>query len=168
MSRRQAENPVMTIPSRPLPFTAAKAVLAALALAGANAAVADLSPDAQAGQRLFSGQTPMSAQIVGHRSALPPPASRCVNCHATGTSASASGPREVAPSFGPVLSAKLLVEPAARRGGPPSRYDEAALCRLLRSGVDPAYIIIPRAMPRYELSDTDCRALWLYLNEVRN
>jgi hypothetical protein len=156
----------MTIPLRPLSFDAAKAIVAALALAGASAIATDLSPAAQEGQRLFSGQTPMSGQIVGHRSALPLLASRCVNCHAAGASTSASDPQDVTSSFGPVLSAKLLAEPVARRGGPPSRYDDAALCRLLRTGVDPAYIIIPRAMPRYELSDAECRALWLYLNEV--
>ena len=50
-----------------------------------------------------------------------------------------------------------------RRGGPPSRYDAAGLCTLLRSGVDPAHVIILRTMPRYDINDADCQSLWLHL-----
>ena len=53
-----------------------------------------------------------------------------------------------------------------RRNGPPSRFDEASFCRLLRTGVDPADIVVPRAMPRYAIDDTDCRALWAYLSRL--
>ena len=105
-----------------------------------------------------------------HTTALPPQASRCVNCHAAGTApptpASASSAASTSTqSFGPALNAKLLLQDTRRRGGPPSRYDEAALCKLLATGVDPAYIIIPASMPRYELPPADCKALWAFLTQ---
>jgi hypothetical protein len=36
---------------------------------------------------------------------------------------------------------------------------------LLRTGVDPAYIVISRKMPRYVLDDEQCLDLWHYLLE---
>ncbi|MES1162053.1 MAG: hypothetical protein ABUL50_03210, partial [Rhizobacter sp.] len=67
-------------------------------------------------------------------------------------------------TFGPTLSSRFLLDARSRRGGPASRFDAASLCRLLRTGVDPASIIIARAMPLYELSDRDCAALWAFLS----
>ena len=37
-------------------------------------------------------------------------------------------------------------------------------CALLRTGLDPAYVLINVAMPRYTLNERDCTALWRYLN----
>lgn len=68
--------------------------------------------------------------------------------------------------FGPALNAKLLTRSIGRRGGPPSQYDEAAFCKVLRSGIDPADIVITRAMPRYTLDDKQCSALWHYLSRI--
>ena len=127
----------------------------AIALASCEAS------DAERGRRLFAGELPLLARIAGHDAALPSHASRCVNCHgvADGAAGAAS-----APSFGTPLSRARLVNPQPRRGGPPSRFDEASLCRLLRSGVDPAHVMVPSAMPRYEIDDADCRALWAHLS----
>jgi hypothetical protein len=116
---------------------------------------------ARRGFALFSGAAPLQGTIVGHSSVLPPAAARCINCHAIGTAVPAS-----AASFGPLLTRQGLTGAAARRGGPPSRYDAAAFCRLLRQGVDPAWVIVPRSMPRYALSDADCHALWTHLTET--
>jgi hypothetical protein len=69
-----------------------------------------------------------------------------------------------APRMGPTLTPALLTVAVRRRGGPPSRYDAASLCALLRTGVDPAHVIILRTMPRYDISDADCRSLWLHLS----
>jgi len=63
------------------------------------------------------------------------------------------------------LSRHSLASLQPRRGGPPSRFDDSSLCRLLRTGVDPAHVVIQRSMPRYELSDADCRALWAHLSK---
>jgi hypothetical protein len=161
-----------------LPTSVASAIRA-LVLAGGlacAAAAAAQAPDAERGRRLFSGDLPLTGAILGHSAALPAQASRCANCHAAGSAppsagraASAAGTAisAPAPSFGPALNAKLLLQPAPRRGGPASRYDEAALCKLLSTGVDPAYIVLPTSMPRYELAPGDCKALWAYLTQAR-
>lgn len=122
----------------------------------------------QAGARLFDGRAPLVGQVLGHNQALPVQAARCANCHgaqagwvpAAGASASTPSQR-----LAPVLSAALLRRSQARRGGPPSHYDAASLCRLLRTGVDPAWVMLPRGMPRYQISTSDCQALWAHLAE---
>jgi hypothetical protein len=114
---------------------------------------------------LFSGVLPLQGTIVGHSSALPPSAARCINCHAIGSAAPASAAS--AASFGPLLTPHGLTGAVARRGGPPSRYDAPAFCRLLRQGVDPAWVIVPRSMPRYVLTDADCHALWAHLTGAK-
>jgi hypothetical protein len=110
-----------------------------------------------AGRALFEGDQALAARIAGHESALPAPASRCVNCHGP-----PAGSEPVPASVRP-LSAATLAEPVARRGGPPSRYDARSLCTLLRSGVDPAHVMVQRAMPRFDIDDLQCEALWQYL-----
>lgn len=114
---------------------------------------------------LFSGVLPLQGTIVGHTNALPPSAARCINCHAVGSAAPASPSASAAAPFGPLLTPPSLTGAVARRGGPPSRYDAPAFCRLLRQGVDPAWVIVPRSMPRYVLSDADCHALWAHLTD---
>jgi hypothetical protein len=118
--------------------------------------------DATRGRQLFVGEAPLAARIVGQDFALPTQATRCVNCHGS-TAATPGASGAVAQPAAPALSAATLGESIRRRGGPPSRYDAAALCVLLRSGVDPAHVMIQRTMPRYEISDADCRALWLHI-----
>ena len=136
------------------------------------AGVAAQASDAERGRRLFNGELPLTGKVTGHATALPAQASRCVNCHAAGSappsaSAAAAPASASTQSYGPVLNATLLLQDARRRGGPPSRYDEAALCKLLGTGIDPAYFIIPASMPRYELDPADCRALWVFLTRPR-
>jgi hypothetical protein len=132
---------------------------AALAVAACGAS------QAEHGRRLFVGEQPMKGRIVGHDIDLPTQSSRCVNCHATAAAAAGAGASRVADTqaFGGPLTAERLKSLMPRRGGPPSRFDEEAFCRLLRTGVDPAYIIIPRSMPRYDLPDADCHALWRHV-----
>lgn len=120
---------------------------------------------AERGRQLYFGELPLAGRVSGHGTDLPPDAVRCINCHAAGSAPAASAGAAAA-SFGPALNADMLTRPTPRRGGPPSRYDENALCKLLSSGIDPAYIIIPRNMPRYTLSAADCHALWSYLSRL--
>ncbi len=129
--------------------------LLGLLVLGGAAFAAD-APGAARGRQLFEGQAALPARITGQDFALPTQASRCINCHG----AVAVGTQRI----GPVLAAATLAEALPRRGGPPSRYDAASLCKLLRSGIDPAHVIIARTMPRYEISNADCRSLWLHLN----
>lgn len=151
------------------PPETAIATVRALALASglvASMGAAAQAADIERGRRLFNGDLPLTGAVSGHTTTLPPQASRCVNCHAPG-SAPPSGSASAAStqSFGPALGPKLLLQDTRRRGGPPSRYDEAALCKLLSTGVDPAYIIIPASMPRYQMTSADCSALWAFLTQ---
>src|SRR5207253_1429315 len=110
---------------------------------------------------------------------LPPEVVRCNNCHARevagmapATAAlvliSASGVTaeerpDSSESYGPILGSRTLMQRVARRGGPPSVYDAVLLCRVLRDGVDPAHVVIDQTMPRYTVTDAECRALWSFL-----
>ena len=161
-----------TTPGRTGPGTGVRTVLAVLVLGAALGAVATArhgpqTRDAQAGQRAFEGSTPLAARIEGHETALPPTATACANCHRPAPQvATVAGSAPAAAAFGPRLHRALLTEPVARRGGPPSRYDPASFCRLLRTGEDPAGVLLPRAMPRYELDDAACAQLWQHLLRV--
>jgi hypothetical protein len=137
-------------------------VLAALLLATTEDTIA---ADVTRGRALFDGSAALAARVHGQDFALPAQASRCVNCHLVPAvpAFAASAPADGAPP----LTAESLSTLSRRRGGPPSRYDATSLCTLLRSGVDPAHVMIQRTMPRYEISDTDCQALWLHLLERR-
>jgi hypothetical protein len=119
------------------------------------------------GDRLFHGEAALSARIVGHTMALPATVSRCMNCHETRSTAVSAAASAVAGGqagrYGPALDHATLAQPQARRGGPPSRYDAPSLCTLVRTGVDPAQVMIPQTMPHYEIGDADCAALWAYL-----
>jgi hypothetical protein len=126
------------------------------------AVVASADPGLNLGRQLYRGELALAGTISGHAQPLPPVATRCTNCHSReSTAQAASG----AASFAPLLTRDRLLGPIARRGGPPSRYDEAAFCRLLRTGIDPAIMLIPRQMPRYEIDDAQCQALWTYLTD---
>jgi hypothetical protein len=122
--------------------------------------IAAAQPGPDLGRQLYRGEVPLPGTINGHTQPLPPVATRCTNCHSRESAAQAASG---AASFAPLLTRERLLGPIARRGGPPSRYDEAAFCRLLHSGIDPAIMLIPRQMPRYAIDDAQCKALWTYL-----
>ncbi|WP_250468060.1 MULTISPECIES: hypothetical protein [unclassified Caballeronia] len=44
-----------------------------------------------------------------------------------------------------------------------SHYDPIAFCRAIKDGVDPADIVLRRAMPRYKIADAQCAALWQFV-----
>jgi hypothetical protein len=129
-------------------------------------ALADSDASAVRGRQLFHGDIALPARIIGQDFALPSAASRCVNCHGPASGGSSAASPANAQRIGPPLNAAALTDAVRRRGGPPSRYDAGSLCTLLRSGVDPAHVVILRTMPRYDISDADCRALWLHLTDL--
>jgi Cytochrome c len=149
----------------------ARALAAVLlaALAGSLGCQTRESPLVKQGKAAFTGSVPLKAHMVGHTTELPPSAVRCQNCHQTGPAPASATPAPTvsserpSDSFGPILNRSALTEARRRRGGPPSKYDAAAFCRLLKDGVDPAHVIIPMTMPRYQLSQQECDALWEYL-----
>jgi hypothetical protein len=135
---------------------------------GAVPAVPFAQPAEQAlGARLYVGQQMLAGYIVGHETPLPTTASRCINCHELAAAPAPSAGAQKTAAFGPRLSPEGLKELAARRGGPPTRYDLDAFCELLRTGVDPAKVIIQRAMPRYRIDRPQCEALWIYVTQPR-
>jgi hypothetical protein len=144
-------------------------LLPAIALLG-FAVRRGLAPDpvVRAGKALFAGDVPLKARMVGHDTDLPSMAVRCSNCHsrqpvpsavATSPTADLSLPRD---TFGSSLSRLSLLDKRSRRGGPPSRYQEASFCRVLREGIDPASVMIAQTMPRYRVTDEECHQLWTF------
>ena len=109
---------------------------------------------------MVHGAASLQGAIVGHPEALPPRLLACANCHQEGAAGLAAA------SFGPRLDGTHLTEMRGRRGGPPSAFSPTSFCRMLRTGVDPASILITRQMPRYTLDDDQCLALWHYLTET--
>lgn len=153
-------------PERAVRRIAVSVVTAAVLLAGACVGLDELAArrETALGARAFDGRAPLDARIEGHLAVLPGGAAACANCHLpSATPIGAAGEPRAAASLGPILDRERLTERLARRGGPPSRFDERSFCRLLRTGEDPAGVILPRAMPRYEIDDAGCQQLWRYL-----
>ncbi|CAB3810230.1 hypothetical protein LMG28614_07234 [Paraburkholderia ultramafica] len=124
-----------------------------LAFAAASAAAAPSGETAEWGRAIFHGETALTAHLRGDTRPLPEFALRCANCHTQSSGATA---------FAPSLSAAYLLEPIPRRGGPPTRYDREAFCKVLATSIDPAAVMLANSMPQYVLSDDECTALWAY------
>lgn len=108
------------------------------------------------GEAIFTGRQPVSGRIRGHDSDLPAEVVACQQCH---TGAAPDGGTTAAPR----LDGAFLLQPLQRRGGPPSVYDATSFCKLLRTGIDPAFVLIDRIMPTYRVTDAECEALWQYV-----
>ena len=106
------------------------------------------------GCALFNGQHPMAAHLRDDDRPLPAGTTRCVNCH-VGTSK--------APAFAPPLTHDALLGATSRRGGPISHYDATTFCRAVKDGIDPASVLLRKSMPRYQIADAECMALWRYV-----
>jgi hypothetical protein len=125
------------------------------------------------GAAMFFGREPLRAHIREHEGSLPPEVVRCANCHGDSSrndldlgSGTTSGKSAAAPGPGTRrIDRYTLMELRSRRGGPPSAYDRGSFCRLLRTGVDPAYVVVAREMPVYEIDDRRCLDLWRYLTD---
>lgn len=130
-------------------------LIAAAPLAQAAPDVKQIEHLTRQGDALFHGQAPLVARIRHHEHALPAIASRCSNCHGAGAGADI-----------PRLTGAMLTRAQPRLGGPAIGYDEASFCRLLRTSITPNHIVLPQAMPQYQLSDGQCAALWTYLQRV--
>jgi hypothetical protein len=126
------------------------ALLGAARLAGA----AQSCDPANLGCAIFNGDHALSAHLRDDAQPLPDWTTRCVNCHTQTSSTKA---------FAPLLTPSYLLDATSRRGGPPMSYNPATLCRALRDGIDPANVMLRKAMPRYVLSDTECAALWRFI-----
>jgi hypothetical protein len=115
---------------------------------------------ADPGEDLYSGRLPMEARLRGDSRPLAQSAARCVNCHEPGPRQSLADT-----AYAPRLDKTSLATSNPRRGGPSSVYDEQSFCRLLREGIDPAYMLLRRSMPVFEVDDAQCASLWQYLSQ---
>ena len=146
-----------------MPLSAVRIFLwCTLLLAGTANAEASLEVSASAdeksaerGQRIYEGREGIKAKIAGHGEWLLPASSKCINCH--------SGQRPSASA--PPLTRSWLTEVRPRRGGPAFAYDLSSFCKTLRVGIDPEYVMLNRTMPRFDISNHQCAALWAYLTE---
>lgn len=131
-----------------------------------------------AGAALFTGATAITAHLAGDADELPGIASRCVNCHERETTpvggagtkqlAAVQPPRKgerstVAGTYASVLDRAWLTTARVRHGGPSTAYDAASFCTLVRSSIDPASVLVPSVMPRYDATDAQCESLWAFL-----
>ncbi|CAB3808879.1 hypothetical protein LMG28614_06901 [Paraburkholderia ultramafica] len=106
------------------------------------------------GCSIFSGQHAIPAQLREDDLPLPGSTTRCVNCHTRTDSAD---------TFAPPLTPGNLFAAKSRRGGPASSYDQAAFCKALRDGIDPADVMLRKTMPHYQINDVECAALWHFV-----
>ena len=165
----------------PRPLSVAAAIFLASLLLWTGRAWHERQQQAQQsfarGGALFHGQLPLAARLQGHAQALPPTAVRCSNCHeavdrtpagsaAPSAETSASGIASAPRPYAGVIQGEALTMMRARRGGPPSTYDNTRFCELLRTGIDPAQIVISSTMPRYTAAPSDCADLWAYLQHA--
>lgn len=133
--------------------------LLALGLLGSPAGCKGVSKAGDRGEGMFIGRESLKGRIREHQTVLPPEVVRCGNCHAAEKQAGIPAP------LAPRIDRTLLLLERQRRGGPPSAYDPQSLCKLLRTGIDPAYILIAREMPIYDVDDAQCASLWRFLTE---
>lgn len=135
-------------------------ILACLLRPEAASAPANADSSASTGRGMFFGNGALRGTILGHTEALSPRLASCANCHLDEAGLGSST------SFAPTLNRQGMTQLHGRRGGPPSQFSPTSFCRMLRTGVDPTYILITRQMPRYTLSDDQCLGLWRYLMET--
>lgn len=118
-------------------------------------------PAPERGKRIFHGLDVLQATVQKNGTALPAHASKCINCH------SAQTPGGAWPGTSQYLSATTMSRRISRRGGPAYAYDRPTFCHTVRTGVDPAGIVLESKMPRYEMSDAQCADLWFFLSSIR-
>lgn len=140
----------MTVSRQRRPVARIAVALALATVMGLTQAVQPCE-SADLGCSIFSGQHAIRAQLREEDRLLPDSTTRCVNCHTRTDSAG---------TFAPPLTPGNLLAAKSRRGGPASSYDQAAFCKALRDGIDPADIILRKAMPHYQIDDAECAALW--------
>ena len=137
-------------------LAASATICLALAAVVYSASAAQSCDPSSLGCLIFNGQHAIPAHLRDDDRLLPDWTTRCVNCHTpTGQGA----------AFAPPLTAGNLLVATRRRGGPPSNYDPMTFCRAVKNGIDPAEVLLRKAMPQYQISDTECMALWHFLTD---
>ena len=114
-----------------------------------------LPPDAE-GHAIYHRAQGVVARVNGET--VMAGAARCANCHGEVGEGRREGALVAAPLHREALSTRH-----SRRGGPPSRYSQETFCQSLRTGIDPAGVVLDAAMPRYALSGSSCDSLWRFV-----
>jgi hypothetical protein len=118
----------------------------------------DAPGGAARGERLFDGREPVAATLAGHTASLPPQLAACIACHG-----GAAAPSSLEVRVAPPLGCTLLSRRHDKQGEPPLLYERESFCRTVRTGSNPNYVMLGREMPRFDLSQAQCDALWIYL-----
>lgn len=145
---------------------AAALAVSVLAWAQPLQAAAPLTPEQQAGRRLYlEGESAHGDAFTGRigmgLQQMPGPAVRCGNCHgADGRGRPEGGIRPVDITWSE-LTKSYGHEHASGRRHPP--FDAASLKRAIVDGVDPAGHALDGSMPRFRISERDWKALLAYL-----
>ncbi len=158
--------------------------VAALFFSCETPAVADTSPLAELGRRIYvDGILPDGTQLTATRfegsSVVTGAAAACVNCHRRSGYGSIEGRILVPPVTGAVLFAPGVFASVGAKGGAShaavsaverfrtrSAYDEHKLMRALREGLDPDGIPLLSPMARYRLDGHAVKALAAYLRQL--
>lgn len=128
-----------------------------------------LTPQERRGRAIYlRGESPSGREIVAVVGEVDLPASTvtCAGCHG----ARGEGKTEGGVTAGNLTWANLTKSyghehPTGRRHGP---FDEAAVVRAVREGVDPAKNVMLAAMPRYQMSPEDMADLVAYLKRIED
>lgn len=135
-------------------------IMGGLLQAAAASVPTNAESSASAGGHMFLGEMALQGTIAGHAEPLPPRMVACANCHQRDPGFGSGK------AFAPALTKPGMTELISRRGGPPSMFSPASFCQMLRTGVDPAYVLVTRQMPRYAVSDDQCLGLWRHIMET--
>jgi mono/diheme cytochrome c family protein len=153
----------MSCPSK---FVAYCCCIVTLALHVGFAEAASEPEALERGRRLFQGAELLQGRIAGHSSSLPGTFAACARCHTDQDSPRLAG--SLPGRTAPVIEHGVLGAIRSRRGGPPFAYDGDSFCHTLRTGIDPQYVVLTRTMPRFDIDDMQCNALWIYLKNDGN
>lgn len=120
--------------------------------------------DTQRGRALYEGRLPLAVAAVGGTA----PRHACAACHRPSGMGTFEGGLAVPPITGSTLfkpfdtdTARFFPASAHFRVRP--AYDEAALGRLLRTGITPDGVTLAVAMPRYNIAEADLADLSAHL-----
>lgn len=108
----------------------------------------------------YSGPARLRARMDGIDAPLEFASVRCSNCHGVD---GAGIPRGAIPA--PNIRQPNAVERRSSSGARWS-YDASGFCTALRKGVDGSGRILEPGMPRYDLTDSQCRMLWDYVTRL--
>lgn len=108
----------------------------------------------------YSGPGRMRARLEGIDAPLEFASVRCSNCHGADGSGIPRG-----------ASKGTDIRPAALGGrrsasGALWSYDEAGFCAAVRTGIDGSGRSLDPAMPRYEITRSQCKMLWEYVSQL--